>query len=82
MHLSESQEKEIEALIAGMEEEQDDDAESIIANERYNYITSIIEDCYLKRGKRHGTITERIDNIVTHRFFALPIFGQIGRAHV
>lgn len=55
----------------------DDDSESIIANERYNYITSIIERCYLKRGKEHITMTERIDNIVTHRLFALPIFAFI-----
>lgn len=55
----------------------DDDSESIIANERYNYITSIIEQCYLKRGKGSGSLTERIDNVVTHRFFALPIFALI-----
>jgi ferrous iron transport protein B len=55
----------------------DDDAESIIANERYNYITSIIERCYDKRRKLNISLTERIDNIVTHRFFALPIFALI-----
>jgi ferrous iron transport protein B len=55
----------------------DDDAESIIANERYNYITSIIGRCYLKRGKLAVSVTERIDNIVTHRFLALPIFALI-----
>ena len=55
----------------------DDDAESIIANDRYNYITSIIERCYLKRRDQSVSISERIDNIVTHRFFGLPIFALI-----
>lgn len=55
----------------------DDDAESIIANERYNYITSIIQQCYLKRGTRRVSLTERIDNAVTHRIFALPIFALV-----
>lgn len=54
-----------------------DDSESIIANERYNYITSIIDQCYLKRRKQSVSLSERIDNIVTHRFFALPIFALI-----
>lgn len=77
LHITQDQLAHIDEDIKQCEAAFDDDAESIIANERYNYITSIIEDCYLKRGKRHGTITERIDNIVTHRFFALPIFGLI-----
>jgi ferrous iron transport protein B len=55
----------------------DDDAESIITNERYNYITSIIERCYLKRREENVSLSERIDNIVTHRFFGLPIFALI-----
>ncbi len=55
----------------------DDDAESIIANERYNYITSIIERCYLRRRMENVSFSERIDNIVTHRFLALPIFALV-----
>jgi ferrous iron transport protein B len=55
----------------------DDDAESIITNERYNYITSIIERCYLKRREEKVSLSERIDNIVTHRIFGLPIFALI-----
>jgi ferrous iron transport protein B len=55
----------------------DDDSESIIANERYNFITSIIEQCYIKRRKQNVSLTERIDNIVTHRFLALPIFALV-----
>lgn len=55
----------------------DDDAESIIANERYNYITSIIQECYIKRGRQSISLSERIDNVVTHRFFALPIFALV-----
>jgi len=55
----------------------EDDAESIITNERYNYITSIIERCYLKRREENVSLSERIDNIVTHRYFGLPIFALI-----
>lgn len=67
----------IELDIKNCEEEMDDDAESIITGERYNYITSIIEDCYKKRVKDVMSASDKIDRIVTNRFLALPIFAVI-----
>lgn len=66
----------IETDIAAAEKELDDDAESIITNERYLYIGSIIKDCLVK--KRKGmTTSDKIDRIVTNRFAALPIFAVV-----
>ena len=67
----------IEEDIVSCEKEMDDDAESIITGERYNYIGSIIEDCYKKRVKKQMTVSDRIDSIVTNRFLALPIFALL-----
>ncbi len=58
------------------EEELDDDAESIIINERYNYIERVLSTCY-KRKKNGTSPSEKIDKIVTNRFLALPIFALI-----
>ncbi len=55
----------------------DDDAESIITGERYNYIGNIIEDCYKKRVKKTRSMSDKIDSIVTNRFLALPIFAVV-----
>jgi ferrous iron transport protein B len=77
LQMTEEQLAHIEEDIKACEAAFDDDAESIIANERYNYITSIIEKCYLKRRKLSSSVSEQIDNIVTHRFFALPIFALV-----
>ena len=61
-----------------MEEKMDDDTESIITNERYTYITSIIGKCVKKAtGKEKLTTSDKIDKIVTNRFAALPIFALI-----
>lgn len=61
-----------------IEEVMDDDSESIIINERYEYISSIIHDCYNKNRKKDDlTISDKIDKIVTNRFLALPIFAII-----
>ncbi|SCJ75326.1 Ferrous iron transport protein B [uncultured Clostridium sp.] len=67
----------IESVIKALEEEMDDDAESIITNERYGYITSIIQGCVTK--KKHGglTVSDKIDKVVTNRFLALPIFAVV-----
>ena len=66
----------IETDILEVEHMMDDDAEAIITNERYNYITDIVSRCYVR--KRTGlTVTEKIDRIVTNRFLALPIFVLI-----
>ena len=63
--------------VKALEEEFDDDAESIITNERYEYITSIIGECSKKADKQKLTISDKIDKIVTNRFLALPIFAAV-----
>ena len=66
------------AEINALEEKMDDDTESIITNERYTYITSIIGKCVKKAtGKEKLTTSDKIDKIVTNRFAALPIFALI-----
>lgn len=64
----------IEGDIACCEAELDDDAESIITSERYAYISSVIQGCYLKRRKSALTTSDKIDRVVTNRWLALPIF--------
>lgn len=63
--------------IKAMEEAFDDDTESIITNERYVYISSIINDCVTKKSKNKMTVSDRIDRIVTNRWLALPIFAAV-----
>ncbi len=67
----------IEKDIAAAETEMDDDAESIITNERYIYIANILKDCYKKKNKGGLTVSDKIDKIVTNRILALPIFAVI-----
>ena len=67
----------IEADIVSCEKEMDDDAESIITGERYNYIGRIIDDCYKKRVKKQLSMSDKIDRVVTNRFLALPIFAVV-----
>ena len=55
----------------------DDDTESIITNERYEYISSIIKECYTKKNSEKLTISDKIDRVVTNRWLALPIFAAI-----
>ncbi len=64
----------IENDIKAAEKEMDDDAESIITNERYLYITSILKGCYKKKSAGKLSISDKIDRIVTNRILALPIF--------
>lgn len=52
----------------------DDDAESIITNERYNYITAILKDCYKKKDRYALSTSDKIDRIITNRILAIPIF--------
>ena len=68
---------EVEDIIAAVEKEYDDDAESIITNERYNYITSVIRDSLVKARKEKLTTSDKIDRIVTNRWLALPIFAAV-----
>ena len=51
--------------------------ESIITNERYTYITSIIGRCYTKKRAEKMSVSDKIDHIVTNRFLALPIFAAV-----
>ena len=67
----------IETDIAAAEKEMDDDSESIITNERYNYIGAIIKDCLKKKNKGGLTVSDRIDKVVTNRFLALPVFAAV-----
>ncbi len=60
-----------------IEKEMDDDTESIITNERYEYISSIIKECYTKKSKDKLSASDKIDRIVTNRFLALPIFAIV-----
>ena len=67
----------IEDIIARAEKEMDDDAESIITNERYSFIGSIIGDCLKKNKTQELTTSDKIDRIVTNRWLALPIFAAV-----
>lgn len=67
----------IEKDIKAAEEELDDDSESIITNERYIYIASIIKGCYKRKNKDKLSTSDKIDKVVTNRFAALPIFAVI-----
>ncbi len=67
----------VSAEIKKLEEEMDDDTESIIANERYTYISNIIGKCTVKSDKGGLTISDKIDRIVTNRILALPIFALV-----
>ena len=67
----------VEAIISKAEKEMDDDSESIITNERYEYIASIIGSCLKKKHAGADTISDKIDRIVTNRILALPILAVI-----
>lgn len=67
----------VEATIADVEKVLDDDSESIVTNERYNYISSIIKSCYVKKSKNRLTTSDKIDRVVTNRWLALPIFAVV-----
>ncbi len=67
----------IEKDIAACEEELDDDAESIITGERYNYIGSIIDHCYKKKNKGGLSTSDKIDRVITNRWLGLPIFAAV-----
>lgn len=67
----------IENDILAAEKEMDDDAESIITNERYEYITKIVGECVKKKNKNGITPSDKIDRVLTNRILALPIFALI-----
>lgn len=77
IRLSDDVRLETENLIHEIESEHDDDAESVIINERYNYISSIIEDCYIRKNNLKNSVSDKIDKVVTNKWLGLPIFAGI-----
>jgi len=78
LHLKESLLSHLELHIKDCEKEMDDDAESIITNQRYAFISTIVDKAVIKKAPRHSlTISDKIDQIVTNRILALPIFAAI-----
>ena len=68
----------LEKHIRDCEEEMDDDAESIIADQRYKYIETVIKRAVVKKAPKHSmTLSDKIDSIVTNRILALPIFAGV-----
>ena len=75
LNLPKEKREHIESDIREVEQEMDDDAESIITNERYIYIASMLKGVYKKHAAGRLTASDRIDRVVTNRFLALPIFA-------
>ena len=74
LNLSEETKQHIENDIRNVEKEMDDDAEAIITNERYIYIGNLLKGIYKRSVVNNQTISDKIDKIVTHRFFGVVIF--------
>ena len=77
LNLSDEIKKHVETDIENAEKELDDDSESIITNERYVYIATIIKTCYKKKSKGSLSTSDKIDKVVTNRWLGLPIFAVI-----
>ncbi|MDE5860573.1 MAG: ferrous iron transport protein B, partial [Ruminococcus sp.] len=77
LHIPDEIKEHIEKDIQSAETEMDDDSESIITNERYVYIAEVMKECCKKKNKGGLTVSDKIDQIVTNRFLALPIFAVI-----
>jgi len=78
LKLSDELRAKIEEATKACEAEMDDDSESIITNERYAYISKVIDTCVKKKAKKDNlTVSDKIDRIVTNRFLALPIFAVV-----
>ena len=67
----------IEKDIQSCETEMDDDAESIITNERYLFIGSVVRGCYIRKKRDILSVSDKIDKVITNRFLALPIFAVV-----
>ncbi len=76
LSLTSEEKDKVEFIISTLEKEEDDESESIITNERYSYITKLIEVCYRKKSSGLST-TDKIDRVVTDRWLALPIFALV-----
>ncbi len=77
LKLDQSKLAHIEEDIKAAEAELDDDAESIITNERYEYIARLMQKCYKRKNSGESTTSDKIDKIVTNRILALPIFVAV-----
>ena len=75
--LSDDIHRQIEEIITRCEEQLDDDSESIITSERYNYIDKVIKQCVKHKNKGKLSTSDKIDQIVTNRILALPIFAVV-----
>ena len=75
--LSEEKRAHIEQDIAACEQELDDDSESIITNERYDYISGVVNGCYVKKNRGKLSTSDKIDRVVTNRWLGLPIFAVV-----
>lgn len=67
----------IESTIKAVETKEDDDSEAIITNERYEYIADLLKNVYVKKKAGQMTLSDKIDQIVTNRWLALPIFAAV-----
>ena len=76
LQLTTAQKAKLDSLIAPVEKELGDDSETIITNERYEYIAQVIAKC-LRKNPKHLSTSDKIDRIVTNRILALPIFAVI-----
>ena len=77
MGLSDDIQKSVEDVIAGVEAAEDDDAESIITNERYMKTGEVISDSYVKQNRGELSTSDKIDKVVTNRWLGLPIFVAV-----
>ncbi|MBC8531001.1 ferrous iron transport protein B [Gehongia tenuis] len=77
LRLDDGLKSQIESIVSECEGVLDDDSESIITNERYNYISDVIGKCLKKKNKGNLTVSDKIDRIVTNRWLALPIFAAV-----
>lgn len=77
LNISDDTLNKIEKIITTCEDAMDDEAESIITSERYNYISNVIASFYKVKNKDYVSISDRIDKIVTNRILGLPIFAAI-----
>ncbi|MDY4920381.1 MAG: ferrous iron transport protein B [Phascolarctobacterium sp.] len=76
LNLTEAEAQELDKIVKACEEALGDDCESIITDERYNYIVGLMQKCVVK-AQQGATMSDKIDSILTNRFLALPIFAMI-----
>ena len=77
LKIDDTRKAELEAIITNLEKEEDDDAESIVTNERYLFIENIVKGLYKKKESSELSISDKIDKVVTNRWLGLPIFAVV-----